>query len=157
LKTTQDRSDELQAMSSEYRKVGFDIRDAVVPAALSTDPETRATFPAMFTSNTPQGSFDSFTTAAIPRAENSWRGGANRGGWSNAEYDRLADAFSSTLAVDERAAQVTQMARIFTEDLPMLSLLFLAQPYAHVGGLSGVLPVAPEGDITWNIHTWELR
>ena len=40
---------------------------------------------------------------ASPRitAQNRWRGG-NRGGWSNAEYDRLAQTFNRTLGRPER-------------------------------------------------------
>jgi hypothetical protein len=47
--------------------------------------------------------------------------------------------------------------RIFTAELPAISLFFLGQPYAHVAALRGVLPVAPEGDITWNLHEWEFQ
>ncbi|HEY3117136.1 MAG TPA: ABC transporter substrate-binding protein [Chloroflexota bacterium] len=157
LKTTVDRADEMAVMASEWRKAGFAIQDAVLPAALSTDPESRATFPAIFASITPQGAVESFTTSQIPRAENQWKGGANRGAWSNPEYDRLADAFSTTLDPKERSAQIAQMAKIFTEDVAMIGLLFLAQPYAYVAALHGVLPVAPEGDITWNVPEWEFR
>src|SRR5439155_18909149 len=144
LKTTIEREDEVTAMSSDWRKTGFDIHQAVLPAALSTDPAARATFPAMFTSTTPQGTFDSFTTAQAPRADNNWRGGPNRGGWSNPEYDRLVDAFTTTLEPSERAAEVAQMARVYAEDLPMLSLFFLSVPYAWVSTLNGPRAVAPE-------------
>ncbi len=147
---------EMTTMAAEWRKAGFDIQDAVLPAALSIDPEARVAFPGMFTSITSQGeaTLDAFTTAQIPRAENRWRGGNNRGGWSNPEYDRLVGAFATTLDPGQRAEQLVQMARIFTDELPMISILFLAQPYAHLSALRGVLPVAPEGDITWNIHEW---
>ncbi len=66
------------------------------------------------------------------------------------------EAFSTILNPKERGAQTAQMAKILTEDLPMISLLFLAQPYAYVSSLHGVLPVAPEGDIPWNIHEWQF-
>ncbi|HEY3117145.1 MAG TPA: ABC transporter substrate-binding protein, partial [Chloroflexota bacterium] len=157
LKTTIEREDEVTAMSSDWRKVGFDIHQAVLPAALSTDPASRATFPAMFTSTTPQGAFDSFTTAQAPRADNNWRGGPNRGGWSNPEYDRLVDAFSTTLEPSERAAEVAQMARVFGQDLPMLSLFFLSVPYAWVSNLHGPSAVAPEAWPVWNLPEWQFK
>ena len=138
-----------------------DPASSIVPLASgsSIDPEARVTFPAMFTSITSQGegALDAFTTAQIPRVENRWRGGNNRGGWSNPEYDRLLDAFAATLEPRERTAQVAELARIFTEELPVISVLFLAQPYAHVAGLRGVQPVAPEGNITWNVHEWAFQ
>ncbi|HEY3116455.1 MAG TPA: hypothetical protein VGK54_06920, partial [Chloroflexota bacterium] len=159
LKTTVDREDEGSVMASGLKRAGFDINFAVLPAALSIDPEARVTFPAMFTSITSQGegSLPGFTTAQIPKADNNWRTGNNRGGWSSPEYDRLMEAFTSTLDPKERATEVAQMMKIFTDELPAISLLFLAQPYAYASALHGVLPVAPEGDITWNLHEWEYR
>ncbi|HEY3117062.1 MAG TPA: ABC transporter substrate-binding protein, partial [Chloroflexota bacterium] len=128
---------EMQIMASDWKKAAFDIQEAVLPAALSIDPASRVTFPGMFTSISGQGegTLGTVTTAQIPRVENGWRGGSNRGGWSNTEYDRLFDAFTTTLEAKERGAQVAQMAKVFSEDLPLISLLFLAVPYAHVPAL----------------------
>ncbi len=150
---------EMQIMANDWRKAAFDIQEAVLPAALSIDPASRVTFPAMFTSISGQGegTLVSYTTAQIPRVENNWRGGSNRGGWSSAEYDRLYEAFTNTLDPNERGAQVAQMAKIFTDELPMISLLFLAVPYAYTPALYGMIQVAPEGLISGNIHEWELR
>ena len=149
---------EVLIMASDWRKAGFDVQSAVLPRALSTDPESRVTFPGMFTSSQSLGdqTMVVYTTAQIPRAENRWRGGNNRGGWSNPEYDQFANAFSMTLEPSERAQQVTQMARIFTDELPVISLMFVTQPYAYVAALRGIMPVA-ESDLTWNIHEWELQ
>ncbi|HEY3117063.1 MAG TPA: ABC transporter substrate-binding protein [Chloroflexota bacterium] len=159
LKTAEspDWVNEMTIMAAAWRKTGLDIQDAVLPAALSLDPESRVTFPGMFTSTTSQGetALTGYTTAQIPKVEDRWRIGSNRGGWSSPDYDRLLAAYFTTLEPSQRGAQMAQMAKVFTEDMPMISLLFLAQPYAHVSALRGVLPVAPEGDITWNIHEWE--
>jgi len=147
------------AMAATWRAAGFGVQEAVLPAALSTDPEARVTFPGMFTSTTSQGeqTLSAFTIAQIPRAENRWRGGSNRGGWPSPVYDRLLDEFTTSLDPATRAAQLAQMAGVFTDDLPAISLLFEAQPYATVAALHGVLPVGPDGDITWNAYEWAFR
>jgi peptide/nickel transport system substrate-binding protein len=159
LKIVSGREQEVAIMASDWRRAGFDIQEAILPAALSIDPASRVTFPAMFTAISGQGerTLPNYTTAQIPRADNNWRTGGNRGGWSNPEYDRLLDAFNITLDPKERALQVAGMARAFTEDVPVISLLFPGIPYAHVAEVRGVMPVAPEGLISWNVHEWELR
>lgn len=147
------------AMSSHWRSQGYDVGDRSLPAALSTDPAARVTYAAMSIWTTSQGenSLRGFISSQCPRAENNWRTGTNRGCWSHPEFDRLYVAFATTLEYSERAAQLAQMARIFTEQLPMISVLFLAQPYEVAAPLHGVLPVRPEGNILWNMHEWELR
>src|SRR5439155_23107794 len=97
------------------------------------------------------------TTVRGPTPETRWIG-PNRGGWSNAEYDRYAEAFATTLDFPTRAEQVTQMARIFTADLPVMSQFFIGRPIPYpleLEGLKQDLPV----DATWNynMHEWEFR
>jgi peptide/nickel transport system substrate-binding protein len=112
----------------------------------------------MFTGNTNMGepAMLGLSSDNIPSAQNRWRGG-NRGGWSNAEYDRLVEIFNRTLDRRERQALVTQLLRIYSEDLPFIPLFFRAQPFAHVAALHGPAPAAPESSIPWNIHEWEFR
>lgn len=159
LKIVSGREQEVAIMASDWRQAGFEIQEAILPARLSIDPASRVTFPAMFTAITGQGerALGNFITAQIPRAENNWRTGANRGGWSNPEYDRLFEAFTTTLVPDQRGAQLAEMARIFSDELPAISLLFPGIPYAFKAGVQGLMPVTAEGLISWNIHHWELR
>ncbi len=159
LKIVQGREQEVTIMASNWRKAGFDIHEAILPTALSIDPASRVTFPSMFTAIQGQGegTLVNFTSDQIPRTENNWRRGSNRGGWSNTEYDRLFDAFSTTLDPKQRAAQLAKMARILTEDVPVIPLLLPGIPYAYASAVHGVQPAAPEGLISWNVHEWELR
>ncbi len=148
---------EVAIMGRGWRAAGFDVQEAILPAALSLDPASRVTFPAMFTSTIPQGdqSLASFTSGQIPRAENNWRGGNNRGGWSDLDYDRLFEAFSTTLETSQRAALLAQLMQTFTDQLPVIPLLALTQPYVYVSALHGIAPTVPEAQLTWNIHEWE--
>jgi peptide/nickel transport system substrate-binding protein len=147
------------AMSSNWRTLGYDIGDRSLPPALTTDPAARVTYAGMSIWTTSQGerALTGFVTSQCPRADNNWRTGTNRGCWSNAEYDRLYDAFMTTLDRQQRSVQLTQLARLFTDEVPMISVLFLAQPYEVAASLLGVLPVKPEGNILWNMHEWELK
>src|SRR5439155_13032142 len=158
LKIVQGREQEVTIMASDWRKAGFDVHEAILPTALSIDHASRVTFPSMFTAIQGQGegTLVNFTTAQIPRAENNWRSGSNRGGWSSPEYDRLFDQFTTTLDPKQRSAQLAQMARVLTEDVPVIPLLLPGIPYAYTAVVHGVKPTAPEGLISWNVQEWEL-
>jgi peptide/nickel transport system substrate-binding protein len=153
-----DNVAETSILASGWRDAGFDVREATLPAALTQDGEQRSTFASIFTNNTTIGepTVIGFTTAGIPRSDNRWVG-TNRGGWSNPEYDRLAQAFNTTLERNERAQQLAQLARIFTDDVPSISLFFRTQPWAFVAALRGPRLVAPEANMAWSMHEWEFR
>ncbi len=145
-------------MASVWRANGFEISEAVLPAAQAQDGQVRATFPGLFTTSGPQGEdiMVGFSTAAIPRPENRWFGN-NRGSWANVEYDRLIDAFNATLDPAERARQVAQLARIYSEELPALPLYFDPAITAFTGELTGPRAYSPDGSVFWNVQEWALR
>ena len=153
-----DNEAEIAILASGWRQAGFEFQEAVLPAAQAQDGQARASFPGLYTFNTTVGEATLIdqTTARIPRAENRWAGG-NRGGWSNTEYDRLVESFTTTLDRDERGRQVARMAAIYTEELPAISLFFRTQPWAFVAALRGLTLVAPESNMSWNVHEWEFR
>jgi hypothetical protein len=49
------------------------------------------------------------------------------------------------------------MVKLYTEDAASISLFFRTQPWAHVAALRGPMLVAPESNVAWNVHEWELR
>jgi len=153
-----DNVSEQQVLASEWRRAGFDAQEAVLPAAQSQDNQVRATYSGMFTNNTGLGvpALMNHTSERIPRADNRWQGG-NRGGWSNASFDRLADSFNTTLDQSERERQAVEMARLVAEDLPSISLFYRTQPWISGNTLKGLQLVAPESNMSWNIHEWEFR
>jgi peptide/nickel transport system substrate-binding protein len=149
---------EMLIMADTWRRAGFEIQESVLPAAQAQDNQVRATFPTLFNNNTNMGesAMLNYTTSGIPRPENRWNGG-NRGGWANADYDRLAEEFNRTLERSERVQQVAEMLRIYAEELPAISLFFRAQPLAHIPALRGPATAAPESSLIWNVHEWEFR
>ncbi len=153
-----DNEAEMSALVSGWRQAGFDTQSSVLPAAQARDSQVRASFPAMFSNNTTVGlpSLTNQTSAKIPRPENRWQGG-NRGGWSNAEYDRLVDAFDTELDRGRQIQLLTQATRLYSEQVPTISLFFRTQPWAYLARLRGPALVAPEANVAWDIGEWEFQ
>ena len=149
---------EMAIMGSVWRQAGFDVKEVPVPQAQSRLGEVRGSFPAFYTGAGGVGerSFVNFESARIPNPENRWVG-LNRGGWVNAEYDRLLNAYSTTLERSERIRHVVQLARIFTEEVAAIPLYFNPGIVGYVAALSGPQPFSPDADVTWNVHEWELK
>lgn len=154
----QDNESEMSILASNWRQTGFDVQEGVLSAAEASDPEKRSTFPATFSNsqNCCGSALLGFTSANISAPETRWSG-ANRSGWSNGEYDRLADTFSRTLQPAEQQQQVSRMVRLMTDDVQSISLLIRGQPWVYVTGLTGIALAPPEGNVSWNIHQWEFR
>jgi ABC-type transport system substrate-binding protein len=154
-----DNEAEASILADGWRRAGFDVREAVLPAAQAQDNEVRSTFPGMYSNNTTQGesALLNQVSGRIPGPNNRWSG-SNRGGWSNDEYDRLGEVFSTTLDRSEREQMVGQMVRLHTTDVGTISLLFRVQPWVAVSALKGMdKVVAPEAYMSWDIHNWELN
>lgn len=146
---------EAAAYVDSQRRAGLDVTQRVVAAAQLDDPELRALLPGLQI----RGGGDvpvTYTSAQIPGPENRWRG-ENRGGWSNPEYDRFFQAYTSTLAEAERVKQLAQMQRLLTEELPVIPHFFGVETNPHMSALKGpVARQAPGGSSTFfNAHQWE--
>jgi ABC-type transport system substrate-binding protein len=146
---------ELSIMAAGWRAQGLEINESIFPVALAQDQQARSNFPSLMTISMPQGvdTLSQYNTGAIPRAETRWVG-FNRGGWSNPEFDRVAETFTSTLDPDRRVQLLGQMERTFTEDMASIPLFFNAIPLVAVGAVKGPQNVAPASDIAWDIHNW---
>ena len=95
-------------------------------------------------------------TARLATPENRWSG-SNKIGWSNPEYDRLYDAWNTTLDRAERNDRFVQMLKLVSEELPAFPLYFNFEVVAHVASLQGPPLAAPEGARYGNIHEWQWK
>ncbi len=138
------------------RRTGVDAVQRIIPVAQISDNQARALLPALSTGGLPSPRFDKFTIAAIAGPENRWAG-TNRSGWHHAEFDRLWQAYGTTLDENERIQQLVQMDRIFTEEVPAIAHFFTPAATAHIASLEG--PVAPQTpDAGRGVHRiWEWR
>ncbi len=140
------------------RRSGIAATTNVIPAAQVRDAQARALIPGLSIRGFGSKRIDYFTTDQIPRPDNRWQGD-NRGGWSNAEFDRLYAAYSTTLERTERNHLVAQMERVLTTELPVIPHFFGVIVNARVAQLEGpVARTTPEAGIGYfNIHEWHWR
>lgn len=145
-------------MSDTWQRAGFQVKISALPPA---DPgrEARYTFPGL----QGQGSADEGTWASanIGSAANRWTGG-NRSGFSNAEYDRLFDGYSSAVSQAERTRLFIAMMQVYTEYLPTFITHFSRNSWATsaalrgpAGETKGVGSLTPTTLRYFNLHEWE--
>ena len=135
----------------------MNVQPLGVSPAQANDGQFVATFPAMNTANTGTSGDTPLVklwTGRAPGPDNRWAGSA-LGGWSNAEYDRGYDAYSTTLDRAARNNVVLNMMKLVADELPVLPLYYIFQVDAHLSTLSG--PTQAGTSTTWNVHQWELR
>lgn len=149
---------ELAIIASGFRDAGVDTKETAVPIALIRDGETRSSFQGMYVIQGSEGeaALRSYMSRTIPRPENGWVG-SNRGGYSNAEFDRLVDVLSTTLDVADRERQLVNLARILSEEVPAISVVFGSSVVTADRSLHGPAKWGYQGDVTWNMHQWEWR
>jgi ABC-type transport system substrate-binding protein len=155
--TSQNES-EMAVVAAGWRQVGFEVNESVMPAAQAQDGQARSVFPGLSIISIPLGeeTLAAAGSVSLPGPENRWTG-RNRGSWVNPEFDRVAEAFTRTLDQQQRVQQIAQMVRIFTEEVPNISMYFNPTPIVHVEALKGPQNVDPATDVAWNIHQWEFR
>jgi peptide/nickel transport system substrate-binding protein len=151
------RDAELATLASGWRDAGLEFKESFLLPALAANNQARATFPGLFSYSTTNGEYAlaSFTTSRIGTPENRWIG-PNRPGWSNEEFDRLSAAFATTIAPTDRVRMITQMAKLMSEELPTIPLMFELAAYGHVAALRGPNVDADEAVIGWNVQEWVL-
>lgn len=152
---------ELNVLVDTWRRAGFDVQTFVLPAVQLRDAQLRATFPALYTTQgggSTDDRLDTFSTSTIPTPANRFSGN-NRGGWANADYDRLWEGFTVTLDRGERDRQVVGMLKMLSEEVPSIPIYFNFAPTAHLAMLRGPQLGAriPDAHLGWNIHEWEWR
>jgi len=138
------------------RKVGIDAYGKVIPVAQLRDQQARATMPALNTGGIGGHPFGALISSAMPRPENRWSG-ANRGGWTSPEVDRLWDAYLGTPEPDDRVKDLARMEQILSEDVGLIPGLFDIVANAHAGNLKGpVMRKTPDaGSGILHVETWE--
>ncbi|MHB1133058.1 MAG: peptide ABC transporter substrate-binding protein [Chloroflexota bacterium] len=76
--------------------------------------------------------------------------------YKNPEFDQLALQSDSELSKAKRQPMISQLLKMWTEDLPVLPLFQRLNVTAASPKLQGFKPAATETPETWNIHEWVL-
>jgi len=152
---------ELPVLAAGWRQIGFDVQEQGLSSTSSIDAEVRSTFSGLSVSTS--GAYENqqmvlYRASEISNAATRWRG-ENRTGWTNLEYDRLVDAFNTTMDQSERVKQRAQMAQLLTEDLPSIALSYNPNAHAYLSSVKGLTRTGlyTTGRATWNIERWELQ
>ena len=64
---------------------------------------------------------------------------------------------ATTLDREQRLDRIGRIARIFSEELPALTLFYRSVVFAHTTSLTGLMNVPAESTVPWNMYEWELR
>jgi ABC-type transport system substrate-binding protein len=149
---------EVATLANDWQKVGFQIEQKIIPAALSLNVELRGSYPGLFvtTNRATERTAVSPIPGNIPTPENNWRGGSQTS-WTHPTYTSLVGQFNASLIPEQRADVLAQMAQVFSDDVGGISLHFQPTPIAVVAALKGPRPTAPETNIWWNLPDWELN
>jgi peptide/nickel transport system substrate-binding protein len=149
---------ERSIMAHGWRQVGFEIEERAFTPTEAQDGQARATFRALHPVSIAQGppATSYLTTAAVARPETRWNG-QNRGGFTNPVYDQFEAGFRTTLDPAERTRHLAGAIAILSDQLPVLPLYFNPGVLAYPAGLRGVDLKAGDGEVSWNVHQWELR
>ncbi len=147
---------EVQILADSYRRVGIDSSIRIVPRPQVTEPYIFANFPGVLI-----GSHNAATIPPLPRfriseiatAETRGRG-SNYSGWQSAEAERLINAYETALDRGERNQRVVELLKLVSEEVPIYSLYYNLEFFAHAGGLRGpAISVSADGS-AWNMHEW---
>lgn len=133
-----------------WKGAGIDVQPFVMPTSLQRDQEARSTFPGMLIGG--GINHDSLATAEITSAATRWNG-ANRGGWSNADYDLLWERYQSTVDLAEQTRSFVGMMKLHSELVPNYPLHFNLQVVSHAAAVKGPEPTS----VPFNIHRWEWQ
>jgi ABC-type transport system substrate-binding protein len=142
------------------RQAGIDATGQALGPARLRDAEFRALIPGLFTSGAGNllARLRLLSLSDIPGPENRWQG-RNRGGWQNPEYERLWQAYNSTLDRAERIQQIAQMERLNNEDVGAIPHYFTVVVNAHTANLEGpAVRMTPDAPLAiYHIQNWRWR
>jgi peptide/nickel transport system substrate-binding protein len=148
---------QLSLMTETWARAGIQIEPYLLPAVQLRDSQARATFPGLSNTSTGSGepSLDMYALSQIGSPANRWNG-TNRGAWSSPEFERLYEAYRTTLDRTARDQRVIDLMRYTSEQVPAYLLYFNIGVLAHLATLRGPAPGYLERWVLWNIHEWEF-
>jgi peptide/nickel transport system substrate-binding protein len=153
-----DNETVVRIMASDLVTLGMDVTQTTLTVAEDADRAQRATFPGMGINtvqpmDVPEG-LRYFISEECPRSETRFVG-ANRGCWTNPEFDRLYRIAITSIDEQARVEPNLQMLQLLTQDAAMVPLTYYIHNVAVRKGLVGPTPHwHTQRGSTWNIHEW---
>lgn len=98
-----------------------------------------------------------YTSDTIPHEANGWQG-ANRGGYGNAEADRLDHAYFTTIDPLQRRDILVDILKFVSVELPYLAFYYNVDTHAVRAGLHGIgSRYDRQPGMAFNIYEWYWR
>lgn len=144
-------------VADEWQRIGVTAELVMPPPQRARDREYRATFPGFELTRGPNElegirRYHS-SNNAVP--ENNFAG-TNRSRYANAEFDRLIDAFYTTIPRPQRMEILGQIVQHMTGNLVPIGLFHDAQSALVSNRLKNVVGAGGTATQAWNAHEWEL-
>jgi peptide/nickel transport system substrate-binding protein len=100
--------------------------------------------------------WERFETSTISSDANRWRG-ANTGGYSNPEVDRLITQWRGTLDPAQVVERTAQIHKLLLDEMVNPPLYYQVEIFAYRKGLNGPGPFSPRGrNALMDIQTWTI-
>jgi ABC-type transport system substrate-binding protein len=156
IRTTGDNDIHLAAfypLIDYIKTVGVAVDPVVIPPARQRDVEYRAKLPGFQYTQGSAGlaSLNNYISSQQKTAENGYRG--NHTGYSNAEYDALAERYYTTIPKAERLRAGGEALHHMTDQLVVMTTFYNTQPQEVANRLKNV----PENASVANIHEWDVN
>jgi len=148
------------AVAGFWSDIGVRARVDNASDAQLRDRQLRETYPGIATTDsgpTIASLSRRWHSSNIPRTENRYVGD-NAAHWSHPEADRILEQVDRTFRKDEMESLLVQFARLYSEELPALTLYYTPEVTAVHRSLKGARPRATgSGQNTWNwsCYQWE--
>jgi len=144
------RDKELLSVTDEWQRAGLSTEPVIIPRQRANDREYRVTRPAfeIVSQGTTPTDLQNLHTRTVPSAETRWVG-ANRGRYSNPEFDALIDRFFVTIPRAERMGAYSQIIHHLTDQLVVMGLYFTPDATGVNNRIKGVPASVP-----WNAQDW---
>jgi peptide/nickel transport system substrate-binding protein len=155
---SQSNVQQTTALADLWKRSGLESDVFVIPFNTQNS-EAKAMSPAYWQSDAIQPQFfESFTTAQMQTPENSWRG-RNMTGYSNTEFNRLFEQYSSALETTQRQSLYAEVVKRVADEALLLPLYYTTgTSYTSfrrgIRGPGAVMPIQKAQ--SWNIHEWEI-
>jgi peptide/nickel transport system substrate-binding protein len=141
-------------VGSQWRDVGAQVGQNVIPPARSSDREYGASYPGAHVNASPSATFlgDRFRTSQIRSAANRFAA-QNRAGYSNPTVDTLLDQVAVTVDRSQRTTLLGQLVQAQMRDLAVMPLFWVVRPVLQVKGVKS--HPAMTSMTTWNFFEFD--
>lgn len=146
-------------VGDQWKTIGLGVELSTLSPTQARDLRLRASFPGFWLAGYDiswDGQLRRVSGSACPTEATRWVGGS-LGCYQNAEMDRIIDGLAVEIDRAEQRLLWRELARIQSEELPVLPLFFSVFVTLFRDGVTGVRgPSKPSTRATWNAAEWDI-